>query len=181
MKTLIQLITSTLLLAAYPTFSNAALIETGNLIYSTEEEVTSSSTGATYLSWGVTANMSYIDILALTTTGAYSDYHIASHDEAFGFYFDALATSIPSPELDYYATSLGKSGEGLFGSNYTSTADWVWFLSDSSIDERAGYLLTSGTSIYIKDSGSYSFSTAVQKVSRRFFKRVIPAIPVTLP
>jgi hypothetical protein len=76
-------------------------------------------------------------VQATANGGAYEQFHIASQQEAFQFYYDlsgSNATLQPDTNgVDAYFTIIpALNTDGLFGDNSADHVDAAWFLSDES-------------------------------------------------
>jgi len=152
-------ITISILIAALSlpcfTVTHAAIITTNQLSYDTDTNIISGPNGLSYLGWGVIAHYDYAQtVTATSSTGAYSNYHIATQAEAYDFYNAAVLASQRVPDnigLNTFIRVVPDVSDGAFGDNWAYWADYAWFLSE--VEGAAGYInvFGNGNQINIKD------------------------------
>jgi len=137
--------------------AQATIINTGLLSYDTSTEVITGINGTTYLGWGVIADYNYAQTVTATAAGgAYSDYHIASQEEAYAFF--NLASSGVAVTVDIVGSQdtpvdLAGLTESSFGNNYVTNWSYAWFQSEE-VNTEVGYIEIFQDQLTIKDSWS---------------------------
>jgi hypothetical protein len=132
-------------------------------------------------------------VQATANGGAYEQFHIASQQEAFQFYYDlsgSNATLQPDTNgVDAYFTIIpALNTDGLFGDNSADHVDAAWFLSDESQEVGRVRLSNFNTraeigdyynSIYVSDFFSASGKHSDQAISWLLVSNsTVSAVPV---
>jgi hypothetical protein len=110
----------------------------GNLTYDEISNLITSTSGTQYLGFDVLAGYTYQQTVQATANGgAYEQFHIASQQEAFQFYYDLSGSNATlQPDTNgvnaYFTIIPALNTDGLFGANSADHVDAAWFLSDES-------------------------------------------------
>jgi hypothetical protein len=110
----------------------------GSLTYDETTNLITSTSGTQYLGFDVLAGYTYQETVQATASGgAYEQFHIASQQEAFQFYYDLSGSNATlQPDMNgvnsYSKIVSSINQDGLFGANANSIADTAWFLAKES-------------------------------------------------
>ena len=109
--------------------------------------IENSANGKRYLQLGLLKNYTYQETVAATSSkGKWSDFHLATIDEAYDF-ANAISSvkfvNNPSSPIDSFtADTKNTFADGVLGSNYNSSFDRLFFLSDPNTNQVGTLILT---------------------------------------
>ncbi len=143
--------------------SSATTTVTGDLVYDDATEIIS-STGQSYLSWDSSVTLTYEQIIDATTSGVFSNYHIATQSEAYEFYNLSGGTGIDEAGPQVISHNVTGATPSIFGKGLPSLV-FGYFISDE--ENEIGFISPGSGKIILNDNwGSISQSNSTSPAFR---------------
>jgi len=111
----------------------------------------------TYLNFDILKDLTYAQTVTETTSGTYSNFHIADEVEATTYFNAEFGTSYISAHgrRDYHFIGGQTWVDGYRGDNYTPLVDYLWFLGDAF---EVGYIQLSTNALIQDEWGTFASS-----------------------